>query len=302
MLNAASDECPSAVQVHYERGSAWSEHGQAAVTEYLDRTDGVLCNSHAGRRMLELAWGYPEGRARLCRNGVRLPPPAPEMIPAELPPDGPIRIGFAARRKPYKAPLLVVHALAELRKSSDLFELLVAGSGDEEERMRATAAALGISEAVRFCGPVEDMAAFYSGLHVFVCPSVREPLGNVVIEASLYGCPVVAAAVDGTAEVVVDGETGRLVRPDLPAQYYPQMGGGTGGMPRVVYDPAADALAPPRLCDPEGLADAIRQVCRDADGYRRMSAAANRRIVEEFRVADYVDKLDTELRRVKQEA
>jgi alpha-maltose-1-phosphate synthase len=46
---------------------------------------------------------------------------------------------------------------------------------------------------------------------VFVCPSVYEPLGIVNLEAMACGTAVVGTATGGIPEVIVDGETGRLV-------------------------------------------------------------------------------------------
>ncbi|MFP4027704.1 MAG: glycosyltransferase family 4 protein [Candidatus Brocadiia bacterium] len=300
LLRGAAHACPTAKKIHYEHGGAWTDHNVEEVANYFDRMEGVICNSYATQRVLELAWDCPTGLARVCRNGVRLPAPDRGHIPQELPLDGPLRIGFAGRLIPHKAPVLLLHVLAALRETSERFELLVAGSGPEEEKMRKTAARLGLSDYVRFCGPVENMPALYSRINVLVCPSVREPLGNVVIEASFYGCPVVAAAVDGIPEVVMDSETGRLVPPALAVESYVDMGGSQGGMPRFFYDPAADDLAAPRLCNPEHMAQAVRQVCRDADDYRRMSAKANERITQEFSLTGYVNNLQEELQQIAQ--
>jgi glycosyltransferase involved in cell wall biosynthesis len=57
----------------------------------------------------------------------------------------------------------------------------------------------------------QDIIALYSGASVFICPSIYEPFGIINLEAMACGVPVVASAVGGIKEVVVDGVTGFLV-------------------------------------------------------------------------------------------
>jgi starch synthase len=58
----------------------------------------------------------------------------------------------------------------------------------------------------------------YSHAAVFCCPSIYEPFGLINLEAMACATPVVASAVGGIPEVVVDGETGYLVAPDLSSE------------------------------------------------------------------------------------
>lgn len=59
--------------------------------------------------------------------------------------------------------------------------------------------------------PQKEMRALYSGASLFVCPSIYEPFGIINLEAMACSLPVVATAVGGIREVVIDGETGFLV-------------------------------------------------------------------------------------------
>ena len=59
--------------------------------------------------------------------------------------------------------------------------------------------------------PKEKTITLYTHAAIFVCPSVYEPFGIINLEAMACETPVVASAVGGIPEVVVDGETGLLV-------------------------------------------------------------------------------------------
>jgi starch synthase len=57
----------------------------------------------------------------------------------------------------------------------------------------------------------EDLIHLHSHATVFVCPSIYEPFGLVILEAMACETPVVASRVGGIPEIVVEGETGYLV-------------------------------------------------------------------------------------------
>ena len=64
-----------------------------------------------------------------------------------------------------------------------------------------------------------DVIQMYSHAAVFCCPSVYEPFGIINLEAMACETAVVASAVGGIKEVVVPGETGLLVDPQLKARH-----------------------------------------------------------------------------------
>ncbi|HQI49230.1 MAG TPA: glycosyltransferase, partial [bacterium] len=70
---------------------------------------------------------------------------------------------------------------------------------------------LGIAQAVDFLGSRSDVQDLLATFDVFILPSLWEGFPNVLLEAMASGLPVIATAVEGTVEMVVDGETGRLV-------------------------------------------------------------------------------------------
>lgn len=108
---------------------------------------------------------------------------------------------------------------------------LIAGDGPERARLEAVARDRGVADRVRFLGRRSDVPKLLSACDVFVLPSLFEGLPVSVLEAMAASRPVVATSIPGTAEAVVDGETGWLVPPRDPAAL-------AAAVARVVADPA----------------------------------------------------------------
>lgn len=87
----------------------------------------------------------------------------------------------------------------------------LAGEGPLRSELEALAAQLGVAERVRFLGWRSDRAALMAAADICVFPSRHEPFGTVSLEAWGYERPLVVAASDGPADLVVDGEDALLV-------------------------------------------------------------------------------------------
>jgi glycosyltransferase involved in cell wall biosynthesis len=266
--------------IHWEHGAAWDAGREAERRRYLERVPLAIANSTAAARVLRLSWDY-RGDVRVCRNALRptLTPAAP--MRKQFPLGRPIKLGAAARLYPVKGLAIVLHAVALLRglRPSLDAELAVAGAGPELARLESLAERLGIKEKVTFHGAVNDMPAFYSSVDCLLHTPITEAFGLVAIEAAAHGCPVVAASVDGLAEAVADGVTGRLLSPTLALTRYVELGGALEGLPRCIYDPATDALREPRAVDPELLAAQVAALFEDARAYEARSAAASAHVL-----------------------
>ena len=112
----------------------------------------------------------------------------------------------------------LVEALALVKKAGRKFTMVFIGDGPERERLARQVAALGLEDAVYMPGYIREPQALLEEVDLMVLPSHTEGLPNAALEALLMEVPVLATRVGGTPEVIVDGETGRLVSPRSPEQ------------------------------------------------------------------------------------
>lgn len=125
----------------------------------------------------------------------------------------PPRFVYVGRIKRYKGVELLLRALLEARRHRPDLTLDIAGSGDDRPRLEALAATLGLGEAVRFLGFVDEATklALLRGAVANVFPSPKEGWGITVMEAAACGTPSLASDSPGLRDSVRDGITGILV-------------------------------------------------------------------------------------------
>lgn len=116
----------------------------------------------------------------------------------------------AGRLHVNKAFDTLLHALTEIPDAI----LWLAGSGPEEENLKALAEKLGLTERVRFLGWRDDVTALMHTADLFVCPSRSEGLGSIVMESWAHRCPIVATNSQGPGEVIEDGVSGLITPVD----------------------------------------------------------------------------------------
>ena len=124
---------------------------------------------------------------------------------------GAIKLIAVGSLKPQKDYPTLLRALRRVRQDREA-RLIVLGEGPERSRLEALARSEGLAEAVRFPGFRAEPYPFLKQADLFVLSSQWEGLGNVITEALLCGCPVVATdCPSGPAELLDGGRYGTLV-------------------------------------------------------------------------------------------
>lgn len=122
--------------------------------------------------------------------------------------DDAIIIGTAGSLVKRKRVNLLLEAAAALKETA----CVVVGDGPERDSLVREAARLGITERTRFTGFSTDVLSYINAMDVFVLPSEKEGLPRVILEAMLMAKPVIAFNVAGANELILDNQTGRLLR------------------------------------------------------------------------------------------
>ncbi len=169
--------------------------------------DGVVANSAA-----TLATLSASGRSRVHR----VVPDSVEPSPYPSTPDpSATTFGIVGRIAPWKGQDLFVRAFAAAFPAGEERATIVGAPlfGEEacERELRELIKRLGLAERVELRGFREDVWSELARIDVLVHASViPEPFGQVVLEGMAAGLPVIAPDEGGPAEVIADGETGRL--------------------------------------------------------------------------------------------
>jgi glycosyltransferase involved in cell wall biosynthesis len=192
----------------------------AADAFWNRRSDCVIAVSESTRRYLldredlrdDLVMTIPNGIDTEvfspASDGVREAARAALGIPR----DG-LVIGGVGRLVAQKNFALFLEVAARVLAGHPSVLFVIAGTGPQEEELKARAVALGIDERIRFLGHVSDRLALYHAFDALMMTSDFEGTPMVLLEAMSCGLPVVASAVDGIAEVCTDGHDALLVVP-----------------------------------------------------------------------------------------
>lgn len=177
--------------------------------------DRVISVSHATAKWLTEKRGVPAHKVVVIPYGVNLDlyraGENPELR-AKLGIDPQMRVvGVVARLHPQKGHCYLIDAARTIVARHPQTRFVFVGDGELRAELERLVRVSGLTENFMFLGFRKDVKDLMRMFDVFCLPSLYEGLPNVVLEAMATAKPVVATAVDGTPELVVNNETGYLV-------------------------------------------------------------------------------------------
>jgi glycosyltransferase involved in cell wall biosynthesis len=225
-------------------------------------TTQLIANSQAVKTDVLRQERVPAHKVAVIYNGIELSRYATEADPSLRE-----RLGVSARSLVVTVIANLIHYkghryfLSAWRKVVEAVPnsiALLAGDGPLRVELETQASDLGIENSVIFLGRRMDVPEILAVTDILVHPSLEEGFCNAILEAMAAGKAVVATAVGGNPEAVVDGETGILV--------------------------------PPK--DPESLAQAVLALMKEPERARKMGLAGRARVGKEFGLQTMVERYE----------
>ena len=172
----------------------------------------IACGEMVKKNLVDV-YGLPSKQVTVIHNAVK--PFNGEMtvdpLIKKLHDDGKFVIGNIGRLSEQKGMEYFIKAIPEVVKTHPETRFVIAGSGEDEEKLKKLSGELGVDSCLTFLGYRTDVQNLMSQLDLVVLSSLWEGLPLTPIEAFSVGKTVVATAVDGTPEIVKDKENGLLV-------------------------------------------------------------------------------------------
>jgi glycosyltransferase involved in cell wall biosynthesis len=127
-------------------------------------------------------------------------------------------IGYIGRLSEEKGVLNYIGAIPDLLQWEDGIEFFIGGDGELRDKVEAYLNEANLNSKVRFTGwiPHDELPKYLNELRLLVLPSYTEGLPNIMLEAMACGTPVLATPVGAIPDIIKDGETGFIMKDNLP--------------------------------------------------------------------------------------
>ncbi|PCJ49781.1 MAG: colanic acid biosynthesis glycosyltransferase WcaL [Gammaproteobacteria bacterium] len=254
LLAASLASIPFSISIHgphiFFDGLHWALDVKTKYAKFISCI-GYFCKSQMMLYSEKEYWS----KFKIIRCGVDL-----KQFEYREPTNKARKILYVGRLSAEKGIPILFDSISKLKNQNYDIELTLLGDGDDRAYLENLSREKNLDSSIRFAGFVshEEIAKSLRDSDIFVLPSFAEGIPVALMEAMAIGIPVIATAVGGVTELVVDQETGLVVSP----------------------------------ADPDSLANAITRYVDSPDLCKSISTKARNKVAEEFNIDNQIDLLE----------
>ena len=284
-INRLLNFIPSSNIIFHERGTAWNVSNNAKGVYYANASKAkiIIANSNASKLMMMKRFGIEDKKIKVIFNGFLSKEEKDSTFDYNRY-SNKFSVGYLGRLDTPKG----VHILIEAAKKISNIDFFIAGQGILESNLKKLANGY---KNIYFLGNVDEPKKFLLKMDMIVVPSIREPLGNTIIEAGYCKKPVIAANVDGIPEIIENGKSGLLIDPDqnLSLNEIPK---GAIPIPELVINPTKQELQKPKEISHLKLCESILKLKENPSLRKNYGENLYKSVREKFNIETYFNELE----------
>jgi glycosyltransferase involved in cell wall biosynthesis len=199
--------------VYTKRWRCWIDH---IISRWADKVTAV---SESVREFCVKMEGMPADHVVVIRNGIYVTPTPDAQDHAQIRhqlhvDDDTLLVGAVGRLSTQKGHRILIQAAPLILSNVPNVKFVIVGQGPGMTELRAYVSQLRLDGFFIFTGHVSNIVPLLTAMDLYVHPSLWEGMPNAVLEAMACGKPIIATDVDGTVELLIDGESGYLIPPN----------------------------------------------------------------------------------------
>jgi polysaccharide pyruvyl transferase csaB len=285
-LHRILNSLPLSNIILHERGVAWNlkDEDIRVYRDNANKANLLLANSNASKTMMIERFGVDASKIHVLYNGFLSGDMILNNNAFATNDSNKFKVGYIGRLDTPKG----VHTFIEVAKKLPQYEFFIAGNGPWELLLKEMA---GKRDNIFFVGRVKNPLDFINSMDLIIVPSIREPLGNTIIEAGFCKKPVIASCIDGISEIIDNGISGVLIEPkkeisirQIPINSVP--------MPEYVVNPKTKKLQQPKEIESDELANHIINLEQDYALRQKYGNALYDSVVDKFNIKKYFSELE----------
>ena len=277
----------------HERGTSWNLNSKFShrLLFLSNKIDKIVVNSYASKYLLINKFKLKKFISKIIviHNGIIIKKNI-ENFQKINSNNNSFTIGYIGRLETPKS----VHTIIDVAKimisnnKTNRFKFLIAGDGKLKNFLKTYSSDL---QNVNFLGYIKNNEDFFKSIDLLLVPSIREPFGNIILEAGIFRVPVIASYIDGIPEIIDNMKSSILIEPkkNLLNKVFTK---NQIPKPEFIYNPISKKLDKPKELNPKEIYDQIINIYNNKKLSEKMTSNLYENVVSKFSMENYTTNIN----------